>query len=246
MTFLEARRNRVTLTVVLFALAIVGASVVLEHVTTTALDRIVRDAGLAAIQVFGLIIAVFLGVSAVSREIERKTIYILVSKPLRRCDYVAGKLLGIALSLLATVGLMAVVFLIQQLLYRAPLRPVLLAACWLMLMELMVVATFSVFASSFTSPIMSAFMAVGLFLIGELSRELNEIGLRADPGVYRSILKGLFYILPDFQKLNLKSEAAQLLDVGWMSVLSATFYAGLYVACFGFAAMAILDKRDLK
>lgn len=245
-TFLEARRNRITLAVLVFALVIVVASVLFQEVTTTALDRIVRDAGLAMIQGFGLVLAVLLGVSVVSREIDRKTVYMLVSKPLRRSDYIVGKLLGVALSIFATAGAMAVAFLVQQLLYGAPIRPVLFAACWLMLMELLVVASFSLFGSTFVSPIMSGFMSVGLFLIGELSSDLYAIALRSKAQPLRGLFKALFYVLPNFDRLNLKNEASILADVSIARVASGTAYAMVFVACFTLAAIAVFRGRDLK
>ena len=246
MTHLEARRNRTTMAVVLFALVIVITSFVFQEVTTTALDRIVRDVALAAIHVFGLILAVILGVSVVSREIERRTVYMIVSKPVRRSDYVLGKLLGIGLTLFVTLALMTAAFLAQQALYGAPIKPVLIQACWLIFLELMVIASFSVFASTIVSPIMSGFMSVGLFLIGQLSSDLYIIGTQSRSAAYGAAMKALFFVLPNFDRLNLKTSASILQDVSAIQVLSASAYASCYVACFALAAVAVFNRRDLK
>lgn len=246
MTYLEARRNRTTMAVLAFAVVIVISSFIFQEVTTTALDRIVRDVALAAIHAFGLILAVFLGVSVVSKEIDRRTVYLLVSKPISRGEYVFGKLLGVGLSLFVTLGLMTAAFLAQQLVYGAPIRPILLQTCWLIFMELMVIASFSVFASTFTSPIVSSFMALGLFLIGELASDIYLIGEQSKSVVFKSVMKAMFFIVPNFDRLNLKSQASVLRDAEAWTIASGTFYACCYVACFALAATAVFGRRDLK
>lgn len=246
MTFLEARRNRTTMVFLLFALVILMTSFLFQEVTIAAHDRILRDVGLAAIHAFGTVLAVFLGTSVVSREIDKKTAYILLTKRLTRPEYLLGKLLGVCLTLLVNLGLMTAAFTLENWAYAAPLAPVVFYTIWLIFVELTVLASFSILASSFTSPIMSAFMSIGLFLIGRFSSDLYAFSRRSQSAFVRAIGAGLFYLLPDLDRLNLKNEASLLRPVDVWPVATATAYGLIYVGAFLALAIAIFQRRDLK
>lgn len=246
MTFLEARRNRTTMAFLLFALVMVMTSFLFQEVTIAAHDRILRDVGLAAIHAFGTVLAIFLGVSVVSREIDKKTAHILLSKRLSRSEYLFGKLLGISLTLLATLGLMTAAFVLENSMYAAPLAPVVFYTLWLIFVELMVLASFSILASSFTSPVMSAFMSIGLFLIGRFSSDLYTFSRKSPSAFVRTIGAGLFYVLPNLERLNLKTKASLLYPVDPWSVSMATAYGLIYIAAFLALAIAVFQRRDLK
>lgn len=246
MTFIEARRNRTTMAFFLFALVMVMTSFLFQEVTIAAHDRILRDVGLAAIHAFGTVLAILLGVSVVSREIERKTAYILLTKRLSRSEYIFGKLLGICITLFATLGLMTIAFVFEAWAYAAPLAPAVFAALWLIFVELLLLGSFSIFASSFTSPMMSAFMSIGLFLIGRFSSDLYTFSHKSPSAIVRAIGAALFYALPNLERLNLKAEASLLRPVDLWQVFTTTIYGLLYIAAFLALAVAVFQRRDLK
>lgn len=246
MTFLEARRNKITWSLLLFCIVIVLTSFVFQEVTVVAYDRILRDVALGAINSFGVLLSIFLGVSVVSREIERRTVYMLLSKPLGRGQYLLGKLLGVWLTLVVSLGLMLVAFLAENALFRAPLALVIFQAFWLMLVELLVLASFSLLASTFTSSIMSAFMAIGLFLIGHLSSHLYFFSYRSKSPFVKSVGTALYYALPDLERLNLKTQASLLSAVPMWKVGEATLYGLVFAGGFFALAVALFARRDLK
>jgi Cu-processing system permease protein len=246
MTFLEARRNRVTWSIIFFCLVLVLNSFLMQEVTITAYDRILRDVGLAAVDVFGLLLAIFLGVSTVTREIERRTVYMILARPISRAQYLIGKLLGVWITIAVSLGMMMVAFTLEMVLLRAPLAPVLYQAFWLMLMEFLLIASFSILASTFTSSLISAFLSVALFVIGHLASDLHFFGRKSQSPVIRALSAGLFYLLPNLEKLNLKTAVALLTPVSAAQVASSTLYALVYVAAFMALALALFIRKDLK
>lgn len=246
MTFLEARRNKITWSIVFFCLVLVLTSFLFQEVTIASFDRIVRDVGVGAINVFGVMLAIFLGVSVVSREIERRTVYSFLAKPLTRVDYLLGKLLGVWLTTIVCLALMLVAFLVEAKVYRGQLDLVIFQAFWLMLVEFLVLASFAILASTFTSSAMSAFMTVSLFVVGHLSDDIYFSARKSDSLVVQKLGALLFYAIPNLEKLNLKRQVSLLTPVAGVDVLIATAYGAVFVAAFIGLAIAFFARRDLK
>ncbi len=246
MTFLEARRNRITMAFFFSSLVIVVSSFVFREVTTTGLDVIVRDVGLATIHLFGLILAVLLGSSVLSREIERKTLYMLITKPVSRASFAIGKISGVALTLLVTLGLMAGTFLLQQVVFGAPLGWILAQTCWLLFVQLVLVSCFAYFVSTFASPLVSAFMALGLFVVGESAGNVWTLAEHAESAPYRLLLRSICYLFPNLERMNLKSFAQVLRDVPGRTVLEQSVYGLIYIALFVSGAVLVFRRRDMK
>ena len=247
MTFLEARRNRIAWSMVAFCVVIVLTSFIFQEATIASFDRIVRDVGLAAIHAFGVVLAVFLGASTVTREIERRTCYMLLSKRLKRWEYLAGKILGVWLTLVLSLCLMLVAYLVELLLYGSSIHSVIFQAFWLLLVELLVLTSFSVLASTVTSStLLSSFMSIGLFLIGHLSVDLYFFTRKSESSLLRFAGKAGYMVFPDLEKLNLKDEVSVLHDVSGGQVLLGTAYGAVFVLAFLMLAIALFSRRDLK
>jgi len=246
MTFLEARRNKVTWSLLFFCVILVLTSFLFEEVTFVAPDRLMRDVGMGAINLFGVALSIFLGVSVVTREVERRTAYTVLTKPLGRAQYLLGKLAGVWVTVAVSLAMMLAVFLVENALWRGPFGLVLLQAFWLMLMEFLVLASFSILASTFTSSIMSTFMSAGLFLIGHLSPDLYFFAQRSKEPTLRAIGTALYYALPDLEKLNLKTQVSLMAPVTGSAVLASTAYALIFVAAFFVLSAVIFSRRDLK
>jgi Cu-processing system permease protein len=246
MTFLEARRNRILWVLVFFCLTMVLTSFLFQEVTITTLDRVLRDISIATANAFGLIISVFLGVSVVTREIERRTVYMLVTKPLSRGQYLFGKLLGVWLTVTVLLVLMVAAYIVEAKLFRGDTPPIVFETFWLMLIEFFAITSFSVLASTFTSSIMSAFLSLSLFVIGGSASSIYYFSKKTRFEFAKPILKGIFYLVPNFERLNLKDEASMLLPVPFERVVSSTVYGMMYAIAFFLLALAIFERRDLK
>jgi ABC-type transport system involved in multi-copper enzyme maturation permease subunit len=247
MTFLEARRNRIAWSMVVFCVVIVLTSFIFQEATIGSLDRIVRDVGLAAIHAFGALLAIFLGTSAVTREIERRTCYMLLSKQVSRWEYLSGKVLGVWITLVASLSLMLLAYIVELFFYGAAIDAVIFEAFWLILVELLVLTSFSVLASAATSSAMlAAFLSVGLFVVGHLSSDLWFFSRKSHVLLVRDLGKAAYFLIPDLEKLNLKDAASVLREVASGEVISSTIYGLIYVVAFVLLAVALFARRDLK
>ena len=167
-TFREAIRDRILYLLLVFALVLIVAARLLSLLTVGSEDKIIKDFGLAAISIFGVLTAVFVGVSLVFKEIERRTVYTLLANPVRRWQFVSGKYVGLLMVLGMNVSLMSLTLAAVLLVRGQSLLP-LLPAVWLILVELALITAFSILFSSFTNPILAAMGTVAIYIVGHLA-----------------------------------------------------------------------------
>lgn len=245
-TFREARRNRIFYSILFFAVALILVSVLFTQVTFVAYDRILRDIGFATMNVFGLVMAVFLGVGMVNREIERRTIYTVVTKPVPRWGFIVGKVLGLFLTLLVTLGLMLAAFVFTLVSYRSPVEWVLLQAFYGLMLELMVVVTFAVFTSTWTSSVLSAFFTGSFWVVGHFASDIRFFGSRSDLAWVRELSRIAYAALPDLARFNLKPAVTYLEPVSASHLLALTGYALLWSGVFLLASVLLFRGRDFR
>jgi hypothetical protein len=187
--FRESVRDKVLYNLVFFAILMIGASYLIGQLTAGQDVKIIKDIGLSATSVFGLFIAVFIGIGLVSKEVERRSAYSLLAKPIHRYQMIAGKYAGLTLTLAVNVAIMAMALYavlafmrwgvpanVQQAWDAPALDPAMLKALILILFELMIVTAIALFFSTFSTPILSAAFTFGLFIIGHFSTDLRNIG----------------------------------------------------------------------
>jgi ABC-type transport system involved in multi-copper enzyme maturation permease subunit len=203
-TFREAIRDRILYLLLVFALIVIGVSRLLSLLTVGNEEKIIKDVGLSAISLFGVLTAVFVGVSLVFKEIERRTVYTLLANPVRRWQFVAGKFLGLLAVLALNVALMSTA-LFGILLLRGEPPWALVPAVALILVELTVITAFALLFSSITNPILAALMTFAAYVAGHLSWSL--LLLRAKlTGLAGTLCDLAYWVLPNLERLNIKSE----------------------------------------
>jgi Cu-processing system permease protein len=256
--FRESVRDRVPYTMVVFAVLLMAASFLISQLTAGQDLKIIKDLGLASISIFGLLIAVFIGIGLVSKEVERKSIYGLLTKPISRPQFVVGKFAGLMLTLLVNVGAMTVAFY-GVLLYmdvsnpnwRAispapPLDPRLLIAIVLTLAELMVVTAIALFLSTFSSPLLATVLTLGLWVAGNFNADLRNFENVIDSAPVVLLAKTLYYVLPNLAPFNVKAEVVHGFPVSARHVGLTLLYAVVYTAILLTAAVAVFRRRDFK
>jgi ABC-type transport system involved in multi-copper enzyme maturation permease subunit len=245
-TLREAVRNRVLYTFLFFAVGLIGLGVVLSTLSYVEQERILQDVGLAAIRIFGVAIAVFVGVGLIHKEVDRRTIHTILSKPVSRTEFLLGKYLGLVTTLWLQVAVMAVAFVIVSVAAGAPLGAGHAAAIGLLAVELSLVVGIATLFSCFTTPLLASLFSCGLFLAGHLSRDLRALGAQSDLVAVRHVTGFLYRVLPDLQGFNLTIEAVHGLPLTasdvWLPVVYGAGYTGLLLL----AAMAIFERRDFR
>ncbi len=257
--FRESVRDKVLYNLVVFAIILIAASYLLGQLTAGQDVKIIKDLGLSATAIFGLFIAIFIGIDLVSKEVERRSIYSLLSKPIHRYQLVLGKYAGLTLTLGVNVAVMAAALyavlvytswgvpaLVQSGWDAPALDPALLKAIALIFLELMVITAIATFFSSFSTPILSAAFTFGLFIVGHLSGDLRNFDQIVDSEAAARLARGLYWILPNLAQFDVKDRVVHGIAVpsGYMTL---TFgYAVLYIAMLLSLSMYIFSRRDFK
>ena len=257
--FRESVRDRVPYNLVLFAVLLIASSYLLGQLTAGQDVKIIKDLGLAATGVFGLFIAIFIGIGLVSKEVERRSIYSLLSKPVSRAQFIAGKYAGLVLTLAVNVAVMAVALYAVlgymtwmetaefKSAWDAPgVDPRLLLAVFLTFVQLMLITAIALFFSTFSSPMLSAALTFAVYLVGHFNTELRDFDqvVRSRPAAW--LARGLYHVLPDLSAFDVKTQVVHGLPVGAGYVLSTTAYGLAYIAALLLASTFIFSRRDFK
>jgi ABC-type transport system involved in multi-copper enzyme maturation permease subunit len=243
-TFRENLRDKILYNLLLFALLVIGASVLLADLTITEHHRIVTDVGLAAINLVGVIIAIFVGIGLVSKEIEHRTVYTIMARPISRTQFVLGKYLGLVVTISVNVAIMLVMFLGTMWMHGAEIHLGLLQAVVLIEVELLLVTAIALFFSTFSSSTLSAILTIGLYVIGHLTADLKGIAEQSTSETVKWVMNGLYYICPNLEVLNVKGRAALGMTIQLSYLSLATLYGLLYATALLIGACAIFQRRD--
>ncbi|MBZ5639009.1 MAG: ABC transporter permease [Acidobacteriia bacterium] len=242
-TFREGIRDRILYLLLAFALLLIAASRFLSLLTVGDESKIIKDLGLSAISVFGLLTSMFVGVSLVFKEIERRTVYTLLAKPVSRWQFVAGKYAGLLAVLAMNVLLMSAV-LAAILLFRGESPVPLLPAELLILVELAIVTAFAILFSSFTNPILSAVGTAAVYVTGHLSWSFDLLSRRLPPGAGRTLCDLLHAVLPNLDRLDLKTAAVHALPIPPGEPLWGALYGAGYIVAVLILAAWLFSRRD--
>ena len=245
-TFREAVRDRVVHILLVFSLILIVGSRVLSPLALGEGVKITKDLGLSLISLFGLLVVIFVGSSLVHKEVERRTIYILLSKPIRRWEFLIGKFTGMAAVLGAVTALMLGVLLALLVATGAGYDGGVVVAAGLVAVELVVMTAVALLFSTFTTPTLSAVFTLALYMVGHLSGDLLEFA-RAVPNPANRIASEILYcVLPNLEMLNVRAEVVHGLELGPMRVAAAVAYAALYTLFLLGTGSVILSRRDFR
>ena len=247
--FREAVRDRVLYNLVLFVLLLTAAAIFIGELSGGQERKIIVDLGLSAMLLFGVFIAIFVGVGLVYKEIERRTIYAIFAKPVGRGEFLVGKYLGLCLTLLVNVVVMGLGVSIA-LMYVSrgwdPLIVNLWPAVLLIYLELAILTGIALLFSSFSSPALSALLTFFVFIIGHFSADLKVLANASGSAPARWLFRGLYYLLPNFSNYSVITPTAHGLTPEPAAVLVSGIYALVYVAVLLSVASLIFGRRNFK
>ncbi len=247
-TFRESVRNKILYAILAFALFVIGLTFFLADLSMGDLARIITDVGLASIHIFGVVMAVFIGITLVSQEVERKTVYLILSKPVPRWEFVVGKALGLSLTLALTTLMMAGLLFVVQAGYRFGVgaQPAIFVASAGIYMELVLLVCLASFFSTFTTPVLSATFTISMFVIGHVTKDLLVFGGRSPSPVVQTAAQALYYLLPNLEIFNWKTEAIYGGVQSPALVLLAAGYLVTYAGAVLVLACLLFARKDFK
>ncbi len=257
--FKESVRDRVPYAMVVFAVLLMASSYLIGQMTAGQDLKIIKDLGLAALAIFGLFIAVFIGIGLVSKEVEKKSVFGLLSKPVSRTQFILGKYAGLVMTLAVNLGVMTIAY--YGVLYYMHLTatpgaragwpmpaadPRLLIAIGLIFAELMLVTALALFFSTYSSPLLATLLTIGLWVAGHFNADLRNFGNVVDSAAAAAVARAVYYVLPNLAPFDVKAEAVYGMPIATRHVVYTLAYAGVYIATLLTAAIAIFRRRDFK
>jgi ABC-type transport system involved in multi-copper enzyme maturation permease subunit len=245
--FKESVRERVLYNLIVFAFLMIAAAILLGSISVGVEEIVLVNLGLAAISVFGLLMAIFIGIGLVSKEIERRTVYNILSKPVSRTQFILGKYAGLLLTLLVNTTIMTAGFYLALAFEKKGLTLgdlSLLVAVYFILLQLAIVVGVAIFFSCISTPILSAVLTFSLFMIGNLSSDIRWFGQQSQSLWLEKATSALYYLLPNFSNFNVISQAAHGVRIPGILVAANTCYAFLYIAILVSGSVLIFEERE--
>lgn len=247
-TFREAVRDRVLYNLIVFALLMVGASLLFGQISVGIQRIVLVNLGLSAISIFGVVIAIFIGIGLVSKEIDKRTLYTVLTRPVRRWEFIVGKFLGLVGTLVVNalfmaVGFFAALFYLAHAFSRSDIG--LVVALYFIVLQFAVMTAIALLFSTYSSPLLSAVFSFAIFAIGMFSEDLRSFAAMAKGGA-GWIATAIAYIVPNFSALNVISSVAHDNPVPAALIVTNSFYALLYATFAVAAAALIFERRNLK
>ena len=243
--FREVIRDRILYMIGLFALLLMLAWRILPEVAATTENKMLIDFGLAGIDALGVIVAVFVSTGLINKEIEKRTILILIPKPVNRAQFIIGKHLGVSAVLAVLIVVMTTIYLILLSFSRIsyPLGSILVSTLYLFL-QLSLIAAVGLLFGVFTSSLLAALLSFGIYLMGNLSPDLVELGNLSRNSNIKMLTQGLYLVLPDLSRLNLKNDAVYGILPPSLTLFGNGLYGFFYTVLVLTIAILIFSQRE--
>lgn len=250
-TFREAIRDRILYGFLFFAILIILFSLVIAQLSFKEEIRAIIDIGMAGISLFATLMAIFLGISLLHKEIEKKTLYTVLSRPISRSSYLIGKFLGLVATLFVQIIMMSAVWLIVLRIQGASPTAGMFIAVFLICCETVLIIAMALFFTSFSSPFLSGLFCLGLFIAGRGADLISELSKQKSMAQFATFFDALSAIIPNFY---LFYPSGKVVEGSWATVhgqfistgyLASTVSYGLaYSAIFLILSAILINRRD--
>ncbi|MCK4236193.1 MAG: ABC transporter permease subunit [Candidatus Krumholzibacteria bacterium] len=243
-TFRESIREKLLYIAILFGGILLASTYVLSPLAVGAKQKITMDVGLGAISILGVLTAILVGSTLVHKEVDKKAVFMVLTRPVSRLEYLLGKFSGVVFAIALTIAVMTGVMVLMLIVGKVELRPVFFAAIYLSLLEMMVMCAVVIFFSTFTTPILTSLFSLCFFITGSLSNDLRIFAQKFG-GAFMKYMMGILYlILPNLKVFNLRHEAVHDLNFGWTDLSLATLYAAVYCGVALYFAHLVFRRRE--
>ncbi|MFW5965865.1 MAG: ABC transporter permease [Persicimonas sp.] len=245
-TFRESIRNKVLRSLLFFAVLIVVSGLVLTQMSLHEEVRVARDLSLFASSLFAMIMAVYSSITLLHTEIERRTVYTILSKPIHRWEFVIGKFLGVlGLMALIVALLWCISAVVVWMAGAKPTAPMGWAYLTLFF-QMVIISAIALLLATFSTPLLSGMITVAVFIVGNLFSHLEQAKemLEKQGGSGGLLIDVVQFILPNLQALNLSNEVTHNIDIPLEYLASALWYTGSYSALVLLLAILIFSRRD--
>ncbi|MBE7385327.1 MAG: ABC transporter permease subunit [Leptolyngbya sp. SIO1E4] len=245
--FREVIRDRVLYLVAVYAVFLVAAAALLPEVAAGAQGKITLDLGLAGIHLLGLVVTVFVGTSLINKEIDKRTVLVLIAKPVSRLEFVLGKHLGLSAVLVVLMALLTAIYLVVLAVNQVPFSwASMLLAVFFTFIEMALLTAVAMLFGVFTSSLLATLLTIAVYLMGHLSRDIVALGQLSENASLQRVANGMYLVLPDLERLNLRNEAiyGMTLLPSALELTSHLLYGLFYIALLLTVAILIFARRQ--
>ncbi|NER80958.1 MAG: ABC transporter permease subunit [Leptolyngbya sp. SIO1D8] len=245
--FKEVIRDRVLYLVVLYAVFLFAIAALLPEIAAGAQGKITLDLGLAGIHLLGLVVTVFVGTGLINKEIEKRTVLVIMAKPVSRLEFILGKHLGLSAVLTILIGLLTAIYLVVLTVNQIPFSFLsILLAVFFTLVEMSLLTTVAMVFGTFTSSLLATLLTIAVYLMGHLSQDMVALGQLSENVDLQRVANGMYLILPDLERLNLRNEAiyGMALIPSALDLTGHLIYGLFYIVLLLTIAVVIFARRQ--
>jgi len=245
--FLEIVRDRILYVIGVFGTIMVLAITLLPEIAAGTEDKMILDTGLAAINILSLFVVVFIGTGLINKEIEKKTVLVLIAKPVSRTEFILGKHLGLSMVMAILIGSLTVLMLILLAISNVAFQPgLMILATVFMFLEMVLLTAAAMMFGSITSTILATLMTLAIFAVGHETRNILALDRIAESENFRRVAEGLFLVLPDLERLNLKNEIANgfVAPPSGGGLVENALYGLIYTALLLAITITVFERRQ--
>jgi ABC-type transport system involved in multi-copper enzyme maturation permease subunit len=243
-TFRETIRDRVLGVIVLFALGMIIASLWLASISLNQQARMMKDFGLVAVTFFGLVVAVFVAASLVHKEVEKRTVFVLFSKPVGRTEFIWGKFLGLAATMLVVLAGMGLFLFLLTLVVAKQASGWLLVATALIYLQLLAVMAVTVFFSTVSSAILASVLGISVFVAGQLSHNVLSLSRLGNGVVIKAASWIVYVLIPNLSAVDVKPTVVGEASASWASIAAWVGYLVAYIVVVVLAASWVFRRKE--
>jgi ABC-type transport system involved in multi-copper enzyme maturation permease subunit len=245
-TFKQGLRQRILVLLIIFAILIIVVSVFFGPFVLGEIPKILRDIGLATISFFGVLAVIIIGSSLIYRDIRKRTIYTIITKPVKRSEIIIGKFLGLVFIIAVLICGMVIIHQLIIFIYEGFFDTFLLIALPFIIIELMILSGVLILFSSSSSTTISAVMGSIFFIVGHAAPELKIFADNMDTPVAKYLTYAFYYILPNLEHFNFRLELVHKLPLHSGQILFSICYGLIYVILLLYISIILFEKREFK
>ncbi|MBN2134221.1 MAG: ABC transporter permease [Acidobacteria bacterium] len=244
-TFKEAIRSKILYLFFIFGLFMVLGSRVISLLVIDDPVKIIKDFGLGSIHFFSILIVIILGIDLVSKEIEKKTIYNILSKPIRRWEFLLGKILGMLLTIAIVLLVMFIIFIILLWIRTGTLHLEYTGVVYMILLECLILTSFALLFSTVASQLFSTLFTLGIFIAGHSTEGLKLLkNFVQGKGIGAAFADFLYYLLPNLNNFNIKNDIVHGVTITVGVYFEATIYSIVYSALILLLSVYAFSRRN--
>lgn len=244
--YLEVIRSKTVFIILIYFIFLLLITQIFSRITIAEPSKVIIDLSLATIEVFGLFLGLFIGINLISKEIEKKSIYTLLSKPLKRSEFILGKFFGLCFVSLVFNLLMFFIFILYLLILGISTNFYLFIACIHIYLKITVLIAIILALSSMSSTVLTGLLSIGFYLIGNTASSIKDLSAVSESPQLHTMINIIYFIIPNFEYFNSKNNVVHMEFIHSIDIFTPFLFSFLYCAIFLLIAILTFEKKNIK